>query len=184
MSDSDLDTQPFATRQGPITIAAVTMALLVFPIAFNLGAYRQVLYPDVFRIAVASFVLCGAMFVVPPYDGVQLWFTRIVLAAPTAWVVAAVLVVGSTAEATERPFFVAWLVAIMVVSVPVTLKMLIDMFSPELSSTHSLRLTLGVVVVVVVVAASGFLIGRHNDRVMTCDDFRIAGSSVPENCAL
>ena len=184
MSDADPTTLPIAARQGPITIAAVTIALLVFPIAFNLGAYKQVLYPDVFRMAVASFVLCGAMFVVPPYDGIQLWFTRIVLASPTAWLVSAVVVAGSTAEATERPFFLAWLVAVIVVSVPVTLKMLIDMFSPELSSMHSLRLTLGVVVVVVVVAASGFLIGAHNDRVMTCDDFRIAGASVPENCAL
>jgi len=183
MSETDPGSRPIATQQGPVTIAAVTIALLVFPIAFNLGAYRQVLYPDVFRIVVASFVLCGAMFVVPPYDGKQLWFTRIVLASPTAWLVIAVVVAGSTAEATERPIFVGWLLAVIVVSVPITLKMLIDMFSPELSSAHSLRLTVGVVIVVVVVATSGFLIGAHNDRVMTCEDFVIAGSSAPENCS-
>jgi hypothetical protein len=82
---------------GAAAIGCVTLALLAFPIAFNLGAYDVVLYPDVFRIIVASFALLCVSFFSPTYTGRRLWFTRVVLAAPALWVAGAVVVLGSAA---------------------------------------------------------------------------------------
>lgn len=169
-------------HEGPLAVACVSLALLTFPVAFNLGAYGEVLYPDVFRILVASFVVLCVTFFTPAYGGRRLWVTRIVLASPGAWLAASLLILGSTAEATERPAFLAWLLATIAISVPVTLKMLFDLFDPELHAEQGWRLTGIVAGVVVVVAVAGFVIGTHNDRVMTCDDFVIAGSAEPENC--
>jgi hypothetical protein len=167
---------------GAAAIGCVTLALLAFPIAFNLGAYDVVLYPDVFRIIVAACALVCVSFFSPTYTGRRLWFTRVVLAAPALWVAGAVVVLGSTADATDDPVFIVWLVGVMVVSVPVTLLMLLDMFSPDLASHRNRQITVLVTVVVIIVALAGYLAGANNDRIMTCADFAIAGSAEPEGC--
>lgn len=169
---------------GAAAIACVTLGLLTFPIAFNLGAYDQVLYPDVFRIIVASFVLLCVSFFAPATVGRRrLWFTRLVLASPTLWVAVSVITVGSTGKASSRPFFIAWLVSIALVSVPVTLTMLLRMLNPGLTRSRNRRISIVVTGVVVLVAVFGYLVGAHNDRFMTCADFVIAGSAEPDGCA-
>jgi hypothetical protein len=170
-------------RLGTAAIASVTLGLLTFPIAFNLGAYDQVLYPDVFRVLVASFVLLCLSFFAPTYTGRRLWFTRVVLASPALWVAVSAIALGSTAEATSRPFFIAWFAAIVLVSVPVTLMMLLDMFNPDITTTRNRQISLWVTGVVIVVAIAGYVVGANNDRLMTCADFAIAGSAEPDGCA-
>jgi hypothetical protein len=170
-------------RLGAAAIACVTLGLLTFPIAFNLGAYDQVLYPDVFRIIVASFVLLCVSFIAPTYFGRRLGFTRVMLASPALWVAVSVIVLGSTAEATRRPFFIAWLTAIMLVSVPVTLMMLLDLFNPNITTSRNRQISLWVTSVVIMVAVAGYLAGANNERLMTCADFAIAGSAEPDGCA-
>ena len=44
-------------------------------------------------------------------------------------------------------------------------------------------LPIGGVALVAVVGILGFIVGRENDRFLTCSDFAIAGSAEPENCA-
>ena len=38
-------------------------------------------------------------------------------------------------------------------------------------------------VTIALVALAGFAVGRNNDAFLTCEDFKIAGSDQPENCA-
>ena len=40
-----------------------------------------------------------------------------------------------------------------------------------------------VVVLAVVVSGISFVVGRENDRFLTCADFSVAGSAEPDNCA-
>jgi hypothetical protein len=94
-----------------------------------------------------------------------------------------VLVTGSTGAAMERPFFIAWLLAIVVVSVPVTLVMLLDMFKPAIVGRDHRHVVTWSVAIVAAVAISGYLVGVHNARIMTCADFAIAGSAEPQSCA-
>ena len=172
-----------ATRRigGPLAVAALTVGLLTWPIAFNMGAYRAIFYDDIFRLLVASSILLVVVLVNPAYPSPWNWVVAIALAAPLGWFVAAVLLAGSTGEAVDRPAFVVALSVVLLFSVPVTLRLLVHLFTPEL--TEGRRMTLGVVAVVATVAIIGFVFGRHNHRFMTCEDFTIAGSAEPENCA-
>lgn len=167
---------------GPLAVAGVTLGLLTWPIAFNLGAYRAVLYDDVFRVVVASSILFVITLVNPAYPAPWKWVVPVALASPLAWLIAASIVVGSTAEAMERPVFVVTLGLIGLISVPITLRLLVDLFTPDLTSAGSRRLTLSIVALVAVVALIGFAFGRNNHRYMTCSDFAIAGAAEPENC--
>jgi len=169
---------------GPLAIAAMTLGLLTWPIAFNLGAYGEVLYDDIFRVIVAASILLVITIVNPAYERPWRWLVWIALAAPLVWFVAAAVIAGSTSEAMENPVFVVSLAVIALVSVPITLHLLVELFTPELTRTGSRRLTLSIVALVAVVGLVGFTFGLNNDRYMTCSDFALAGASEPDNCAL
>lgn len=168
---------------GPFALTSVTLGLLTWPIAFNLGAYGEIFYDDIFRVVVAASILFVVTMANPIYPSPWIWLVRVALAAPMLWLLASAWVVGSTTKALDRPVFIAWIVLILVVSVPLTLRMLIDMFMPELTDAGSRRILWSIVALIATVAAIGFVVGRENDRFMTCADFSIAGSAEPENCA-
>ena len=166
-----------------MALTAVTLGLIIWPLAFNFGAYGEVLYGDVFSIVVASTILFVITLVNPVYPSPWIWVVRVALVAPMGWLLTAAWVEGSTSAALDRPGFVVWMVLIIVVSVPVTLRLLVDMFMPELTGAASRKVLWSIVALVVIVGAIGFVVGRENPRFMTCADFAIAGSAEPENCA-
>jgi len=172
-----------ARAGGPLALTAVTLGLITWPIAFNLGAYGEVFYTDVFRVVVASTILFVITCVTPVYPPPWIWLVRAALIAPMLWLLTAAWVEGSTSAALDRPLFVVWILMILLVSVPITLRLLIDMFMPELTMATSRRLLWSIVALAVVVSAIGFVVGRENDRFLTCADFSVAGSAEPDNCA-
>lgn len=171
-----------SSMDGRLAVASVTLGLVIWPIAFNLGAYGQIFYTDVFRLVVASSILLAIVAVNPPYATPWIWFVRVALASPLVWLLVAGYVVGSTTEAMRRGLFVAWLVLTVVVSVPLSLRLLIDLFTPQVARTGSPRTTAAIVALVAAVGVIGFVAGRENPRFMTCADFAVAGSSEPQNC--
>ena len=145
---------------GPLALAAVTLGLLAWPIAFNLGAYGEIFYDNIFQVVVASSILFVITTVNGSYDTPWNWLIRIALAAPLGWLLAAAYLVGSTSEALDRPAFAVALILILLVSVPLTLRLLIDMSMPELTESRSRRVTASVVALVIFVGAIGFVVGR------------------------
>ena len=168
---------------GPLALTAVTLGLIAWPIAFNLGAYGEIFYTDVFRVVVASTILFVITCVTPVYPPPWIWLVRAALILPMLWLLTAAWAEGSTSAALDRPLFVVWIVMIMLVSVPITLRLLIDMFMPELTVSSSRRALWSIVALAVVVSGTGFVVGRENDRFLTCADFSVAGSAEPDNCA-
>lgn len=179
------DARPRDARRvgGPLAVASITLGLLTWPIAFNLGAYGEVFYDDIHSIVVASTVLLVITIVNPVYPRPWRWLVWAALAAPLLWFLTAAFVVGSTSDALERPGFVAWLVLIAVISVPLTLRLLVDLFTPELARTRNRRRTRAVVALVAAVGIIGFVVGWQHPRFMTCADFAVAGASEPKGCA-
>lgn len=170
-------------RYGPFAIAVVTISLVVFPIAFNLGAYGQVFYEDIFRFVVAATAGLGVSLLANPYTGWQRWFTNAALGAPALWLLLAATVTDSVGDAATNPILGTAALVIGIVSIPTVLRMLIDMFVPGFRAYTDRRLLGGGLAIVVVIAVAGFVIGANNDRFLTCDDFKVAGSDLPKNCA-
>jgi hypothetical protein len=168
---------------GPVAVAIVTIALTAWPLAFNLGAYDAIFYQDVFQIVVVSTVAFAIVLVQPPYDGLALWFTRIALAAPAVWLTGVALLFDSLGAAVNNVVYGLAGLVIAVVSIPTVLRVLIELFTPDLALHENRRVLSFTVGVVALVAIAGFAIGRNNDAFLTCDDFKIAGSDQPTNCA-
>jgi len=167
---------------GPAAVATVTLSLVTWPIAFNLGVHGEVFYDDVFRLVVASAVAFAMAAVASPYEGWKRWFTQTALAAPALWFALAVMLFDSTAAAASAPVLGTVGLVIVVVAVPTALMTLMDMFTPDLLSLRQPGLLVYAAVVVVVVALAGFAVGANNDAFMTCADFEIAGAAQPSNC--
>jgi hypothetical protein len=170
------------SMDGPLSLAAVTLSLVTFGLAFNLGAYDVVFYQDVMKLVVAATTLLVVTFVSPSGRSPTRWMTRVALASLPAWFVTAVIVHGSTGEALRQTGFKIWLALSALTAVPLTLELLVEMFTPEVRQLRNRRLAI-LVAVVVVVGAAGFVVGREHPRFLTCSDFAIAGAAEPESCA-
>lgn len=168
---------------GPAAVALVTIALTTWPIAFNLGAYSAVFYQDVFQVVVVSTVGFVLTIMKSPYQGRTLWVTRVALALPLVWMALAVVLYDSLGTAVSNPVYGSLGLLVAVVSIPTVLKLLIDMFARDLTSAQDSRMLAAGVAVVVLIAVIGFAVGRNNDAFLTCEDFKIAGSDQPANCA-
>jgi hypothetical protein len=168
---------------GPAAVALVTIALTTWPIAFNLGAYDAVFYQDVFQVVVVSTVGFALVVVKPPYQGLTLWITRVALAAPLGWMALAVILFDSLGAATSNSVYAIVGLVIAIVSVPIVLRLLIDMFARDLTTVQDRGMLATGIAVVVLIAIAGFTVGKNNDAFLTCDDFKIAGSDQPANCA-
>ncbi len=182
-ADTDSADSDRRSTYGPAAVALVTIALTTWPIAFNLGAYGAVFYQDVFQVVVVSTVGFALAILRPPYRGRTLWFTRIALAAPLAWLLLAVILFDSLGAATDNPAFGVLGLLIAVVSVPTVLRLLVDMFATDLTTVTDRTMLVAGIAVIVFIAVLGFVVGRNHQAFLTCDDFKIAGSDQPENCA-
>ena len=168
---------------GPAAVATVTIALTIWPIAFNLGAFKEVFYDDIFQLVLISTVGLAITTVRPNYSGRTLWFVRSCLATPALWLALSVILFDSTAAAASDPYFGTLGLLTVVVAIPTVLKLLNGLFAPNLASLRDPQLLGFVIAVVIVVALVGYAVGANNDAFLTCDDFKVAGSDQPANCA-
>lgn len=181
--ESSSATSTESRQYGPAAVALVTIALTTWPIAFNLGAFGAVFYQDVFQVVVVSTVGFVLTMVRSPYRGRRLLLTRVALASPIVWMALAVVLYDSLGTAVLTPVYGFVGLGVAVVSIPTVLRLLIDMFARDLLTDRDPGMLAAGVAVIVLIAVIGFVVGRNNDAFLTCEDFKIAGSDQPANCA-
>jgi hypothetical protein len=158
-----------------ITVASSSIA---FMLAFNLGAYGEVFFDQIFTVWVtATIVFVGSIFsTIPP----NRWPARLLLLLPSMWLLVSWIDNPRTEDAGESVLL--WLtLLITLVALPLVAWLLVSTINPDFRDLpRSNKLT--VAVAVVVFFAAGFLIGARNDVLLTCDDFKVSGNDLPANC--
>jgi len=158
-----------------ITVAASSVA---FALGFNLGAFNVVFFDALLSIWVtATIVFIGSLMTkLPP----RTWPGRIVLLAPTMWVVLAVIADPAGTDAASDALFAVTLV-VTLLSLPFIAWVLVSAINPDF-----LRLPppnrIAVIAAVLVFALAGFGFGARNDLILNCDDFKVSGNDLPTNC--
>ncbi|NUR72631.1 MAG: hypothetical protein HOU81_17575 [Hamadaea sp.] len=161
-----------------ITIA---VSLLAWDVAFALGAYHTVFYYRLLEIFVLSAVLLLGALALRRHLSVHPWMLAI-LALPVIWLAWRLIVpVGGRWARTYRVIDIC-LIALIMVTLPVTLWAVARILAPDYFALSTLRLRLVSVAIVVVVGIAGFLTGQFNNHVVTCQDFVVAGDDQPGNC--
>jgi len=158
----------------------ITASLIVWNLAFALGAYHAVFYYRLFQIFVASSVLLVGSVLLHRSVRVQPWFQAL-LSIPLFWfVVHAIVPVTAATGAWHRVDQVlAWLT---LASVPVTLLALVRIMVPDFFALPAVRLKALAIVIICLVAVAGFLVGHFNNHFTICRDYVVAGDNEPSDC--
>jgi hypothetical protein len=172
-----------STSGRAFTLAAVALGLLVWPIGFNLGAFDAVFFEQVFQIVVVTTVALLAAFVVPRDGTRRRWPVRLVLAGPILWLAVAGLVTDSVADAATDPVLGPLGFVVSIVSIPYGLYLLGAYLAPDTRHVRGIRPVAGLVITVLLIGFAGYYVGRNNHRFLTCQDFKVSGNDLPENCA-
>ncbi len=159
-------------------LISVASASVAFMLAFNLGAYGEVFFDQIFTVWIAStLVLLGSIFTrLPP----NTWPPRLVLLLPTVWILVGWVDNPRTEDAGASALL--WLtLAITVVALPFAAWILVSTINPDFRDlARNYKIVVGAVVVVAF--AAGYGIGARNDVLLTCDDFKVSGNDLPTNC--
>jgi hypothetical protein len=158
-----------------ITAASATVA---FAVGFNYGAFGVVFFGQLLTIwVVATVVLVGSIVSdLPP----NTWPRRLVLLVPSLWLVAAWIDNTFAFDKNERVVF-ALTVAVTLFVLPVVAWILITAINSDFTDLPGRKK--GVVIVSVgLFIVIGFAFGARNDFFLTCDDFKISGNDLPDNC--
>lgn len=155
-------------------------ALFSWEIAFDLGAYHAVFYSRLFQLLVVSLVLLLGALALRREIRVRPWMV-IELSLPVVWLVYRLFapeVGGSSLYHNVDNI----LIGLIVATLPLTLWVLARILAPDYFALPNWRLKGTAVGIVVVIAVAGFLVGRFNYQVISCQEFVTAGDDTPANC--
>lgn len=166
-----------ATERATLLVA-VGSAIVAFMLGFNLGAFGVVFFDQLLVVWVIATIVLIASIVsdLPP----NTWPRRLILLIPSLWVLAAWVDNAESVAGGERIVFLLTL-AVTAVALPFVAWILVTAINTdfdELPRGNKLLVVAAVGIAIVV----GFGIGARNDTILTCDDFKISGNDLPDNC--
>ena len=164
-------------------LAAVVTSAPIFIVAFNLGAYGEVFYEHLFALWATSISVLIAGIVVGRTTHCEVynpWYGNVLLLLPTAWIISGVALSGNQASwANWVNSILAWSTAVL--ALPYILLFIIMAMAPDIDRLRTPRLRWSLTAIWVMVFVVGMTVGFFNDWVLTCKDFKIAGSDLPGN---
>lgn len=181
---STQDDQNSKPQQGThFFLAAIVLAVAIWPIGFNLGAYGTVFFGILLQVWVMSLAaLLAGLLVNKSRDNDVLTRTDVVLLAlPSLWLLSNMLRMEYDSTAV-RWLNDALMLATAFFSIPHIIHIVMPIAMPQVTDVRGTRRTLHLAVLTVVIAAASFAIGYRNDLFMTCADFEVADNAEPTNC--
>ena len=163
-------------------LVTVALSVSVWHDAFNLGAFGVIFFDKILLIwATATSVLLGLIFL--PFNHAPVrWRNLVMMAIPTIWVAAAFF---HNARPTGDKFdLLFWGLGAMVtlICLPYTIYVVVSIISPEFLQLEGLKIKLALMLVVLTIGLIGYWAGRNNFLFLTCEDFKISGQELPNNC--
>lgn len=179
MSTEPLASGPARTTPRPIVgLFVVGASLTVWWPAFVLGAWKTLFFDQLLTVWVAA---AGALIVLllqpRPMPG-RAWRAALLL-VPSLWLLFAFLPLGDDLPSVLLETLAA-LVAL--VGLPFSLWVLLRLIWPEAGGDIPPRRVVIAFAAIGLIAAISFTLGWINPLFLQCDDFAIAGMSLPPGC--
>lgn len=187
MSDQVQNSDTVTSQEArAFVLSAIAISSGIFGIAFWYGVFGTVFFEHLLYVWVAATVALVASLLVPPVDALpsfMSWRGRFVLALPSLWLLVAAIDGDENLVLSET----AWpewalIVAILAMTLPYLVYVLVMVAVPDIETLTQPRLRIAVWVIAVAIAFAGYGIGAHHPRFLTCYDFDVSGSHVPDNC--
>ncbi|MEM7194149.1 MAG: hypothetical protein AAF402_04305 [Pseudomonadota bacterium] len=165
-------------------VVTITLSIAIWPIAFNLGVYGTVLYPHLFTILSASIALILARWLFRLKRSEQALrgvLPVVLLALPSVWLLVEILLHRSSGSGVE---VLRWSLAVAtgLLSLPYLAYCIALYLVPGIDEIGNQRNRVKIVAIVLVIAVIAYCSGYYHHYVLSCQDFEVAGSMVPQNC--
>ncbi len=169
-----------SAETGLFIAAAIALSIATWPISFTLGAYGEIFYREAFTVwaaSLAALVAGGYSWLFQSGERHISWWGAILLLVPSIFVFWVVLGI-------ENDSLIANLLELILLfgSTPYIAYILLSIVVPDAVSLKSKRDMIGLVACFLIVNGASYAIGANNAYFLTCEDFRVAGDSLPEGC--
>lgn len=167
-------------------LSSIVLSAAVFNIAFWYGVTGTVFFEHLFHIWIAATAALVATAFVPhvsAFPSFVSWQGRFVLVLPTLWLLLEFMT-GPQTQPNETQVWLLWSLAIciLVLTLPYIAFVLVVVTVPDIEQLRSPRLSGAVLGIALLTVVVGVAIGHHHPRILTCEDFEIAGDHIPANC--
>ena len=163
-------------------LLCVALAYAAWDIGFELGAHGRIFFEKLFMVWSISTALLIAMLVIPR-GRTRIPPTAIVVTAfPSVWLILALLARASPDTPGLGALLFASGLAVYLACFPYVIYLGLSIAYPDLLAHRDRRPKLTLLAIGLTLLAAGYLMGTHHQRLISCEDFEIAGQHVPENC--
>jgi hypothetical protein len=162
---------------------ALTLAYPMFGAGFELGAYGELIYErKITAWAVVTAVWLGFGLVPREQTGIRSW-QLLTLAIPCLWLLTAGFFSASGEDPVTRPLLFTLGLVSYLLCFPFAVYLAVKVVNPDLLNLHGWKPKARILAIALLFVVAGYLIGNHNYLFLSCDDFELAGSMLPDNCS-
>ena len=163
-------------------IATVSLSLVIWNLAFNLGAFGTIFFDKMFSVWVICTVLLLTQFVLPKEHRKLPVLGALALFAPSVWVILQYLDVmpGFSIQVSDLLYFVSFILTI--ICLPYTVYLVMSFLQEEVVALRPRRLMIWLFVITASIGLVGYFVGANNDLFLFCEDFKVSGNDLPSNC--
>jgi len=112
------------------------------------------------------------------------WRGRFLLALPTVWLVLSAFIDIEAYRLDSPGTWALWLVTLAsaFLTLPYLLYVIIVAVVPDIDRLKHPKLRVALSGILLVMAMAGFVIGKNHPLFLTCENFKVGGHDIPENC--
>ena len=168
-------------------ISVVVLSAAVSMAAFWYGVFGKIFFTYLFNVWVASTAALLASLFVPRLESPPIrlpWRGRILLALPTVWLVLYALNNAGLFDLEGAASWVLWIatLASAFLTLPYLLFVVVAVAVPNIDRLEQPRLRFALIGIILAMALASFAIGKNHPLFLTCENFKIGGHDIPEDC--
>lgn len=168
-------------------ISAIVLSASISSAAFWYGVFGAIFFTHLLYVWAAATAALLASFFVPRMDtpAVRLpWRGRFLLALPTVWLVLSAFIDIEAYRPESLSSWVLWVLALAsaFLTLPYLLYVVIAAVVPDIDRLTHRTLRVALLGILVFMAVVGFVIGKNHRLFLTCENFKVGGHDIPQNC--
>lgn len=163
-------------------LTAVGLSLVVWEISFDLGAFQTIFFDKLFFVwTVCTVVLLTFIFLPRTMRPVR-WPGVAAMVLPSVWLLLTSINQNQTVPTALQLLETGVVVIITLLCLPYIGYVIISVSQAEVLTIQPRKLMFTLVIIALLIGLAGYLIGANNDLFLTCQDFKVSGNDLPDNC--
>jgi len=181
-------TQAISKAEAKVfVISVIALSVTVCNAAFWYGVFGKIFFTHVLYIWVPATAALLASLFVPRMDSPLIrlpWRGRFILGLPTIWLVLGAFIDVETYRPDSIGTWALWAVTLAsaFLTLPYLLYVMILAVVPDIDRLTHMRLRVALPAIVLLMGVAGFVLGKNHTRFLTCENFKVGGHYIPEDC--